>query len=178
MPTGLPTTRQFLAELMHCTQGDPQARISMYQVGATLGLEKAEAGKLAEEVIAEGWAEIKTLSGEIGITPDGIEASGGPAVDGDRPQTPSMGKGPIIQDDERAAVEQILGQVQERLNSLSPPYGTLEEIVMDLKTARVQLLSPKPKTAIIKEVLRSLGDALHSAAGDDTATLIEEMIKE
>jgi hypothetical protein len=178
MSIGIETTRQFLSELMRCTQGDPQAKISMYEVGAALGLEKAEAGKLAEDVIAEGWAEIKTLSGDIGITPDGIEASGGTAAVGDRPQALSMGKGPIIQNDGRTAVEQILGQVQERLISLSLPYDTLEEIVMDIKTTRVQLLSPKPKTAIMKAVLGSLGDAMHSAGASDTAAQIKNLINE
>jgi hypothetical protein len=150
----------------------------MYEVGAALGLEKTEAGKLAEEVIAEGWAEIKTLSGDIGITPDGIAASGGNAVDNDGPLSYSMGKGPIIQDDGQAGVEHLLEQIKERLNGLSIPYDILEEIVMDLKTARVQLLSPKPKTAIMKEILRSLHDAMNSAGEADTAAQIKEMINE
>jgi len=176
MSIGRPTTRQFLAELIRCTQGDPQAKISMYEVGAALGLEKTDGGKLAEEVIAEGWAEIKTLSGDIGITPDGIAASGGNAADNEGPQALSMGKGPMIQDDGRDAVGHILEQIKERLKGLSMPYDTLEELVIDLKTARVQLLSPKPKTAIIKEILRSLGDTMNNAGASDTAEQIKKLI--
>jgi hypothetical protein len=176
MSIGRPTTRQFLSELIRCTQGDLQAKISMYEVGAALGLGKTDAGKLAEEVIAEGWAEIKTLSGDIGLTPDGIAASGANAAGSEAPLGLSMGNGPVVQNDGLPAVEQILEQIQERLNGLSIPYDTLEEMVMDLKTARVQLLSPKPKTAIIKEVLRSLGDAMQNAGADDTAAQIQAMI--
>ena len=176
MSPDLPTTRQFLAELIRSTQGDLQAKISMYEVGAALGLEKTEAGKLAEEVIAEGWAEIKTLSGDIGITSDGIEASSGSAAVSDQLQAPGLGDEPIIQNDGRRAVEQIIGRVQDRLKALSIPYESLEEIVLDLKTAQVQLLSPKPKTAIVKEILRSLGDAMHNAGAADTAAQIKAMI--
>lgn len=178
MSSGGPTTRQFLAELIRCTQGDPQAKISMYEVGALFGLGKTDAGKLAEEVIAEGWAEIKTLSGDIGLTPEGIAASGGNVPDGEGSQGLSMGNGPVLQNDGRTAVERILEQIKERLNGLSVPYDTLEEMVMDLKTARVQLLSPKPKTAIIKEVLRSLGDAMENIGADNTAAQIQAMINE
>lgn len=178
MSNGRPTIRQFLSELIRCTKGDLQAKISMYEVGAALGLEKTDAGKLAEEVIAEGWAEIKTLSGDIGITPDGIAAIDDNAAERKETQALSMGNGPVIQEDGRTAVEQVLGQIKTRLESLSVPYDTLEEIVMDLKTARVQLLSPKPKSMIIREVLRSLSNAMNHAGAVDTAAQIEALISE
>lgn len=173
-----PTPNAFLAELMRRTKGDLQAKISMYDTGAALGLEKAEAGKLAEEVIAQGWAEIKTLSGDIGITSEGIAASGTDGSENSSTSTPSMGKGPIVQDADRIVVERVLERIQNELVDMSLPYDTLEEIVMDLKTTRVQLLSPKPKTAIIIAALNSLKSALGAAGATDTAAQIQALVQE
>ena len=36
----------------------------------------------------------------------------------------------------------------------------MEEIVIDMKTIEVQLLSSRPKTAIVREILRSLSTLL------------------
>ncbi len=65
----------YLLELFQRTKGDARARVSMYDVGAALGMEKGAAGKTAEELIAAGWVEIKSLSGGIGITAEGIAAA-------------------------------------------------------------------------------------------------------
>lgn len=178
MGMDLPATRTFLAELIRRTQGNPDATISMYDVGAALGLEKPQAGKLAEEVLAEGWAEIKTLSGAIGVTAEGMIAAG--ATEGVAPNGEGicLGNGPLVLYDDCAGVEQVLGWIKETLNDLTLPYEALEEIVMDLKTAQVQLLSPRPKTAIVKEVLRSLQDGLHRAGATDTAARVQQFIDE
>ena len=40
MSTDHPTTQDYLAELIQYTQGNPQTSVSMYEVGAKLGLDK------------------------------------------------------------------------------------------------------------------------------------------
>ena len=52
----------FIVELYRLTKGDPAAQVSSTDVGNAIGLEKAKAGKLSEELIGQGWVEIKTLS--------------------------------------------------------------------------------------------------------------------
>ena len=44
---------QFLARLFEMSSGDPSAQISMYEIGAELGLEKELATRTAEELISE-----------------------------------------------------------------------------------------------------------------------------
>ena len=48
-------------------KGDPLAQVSMYEVGEFLGLEKTEAGALAEALFIEEYAELKTLSNEADL---------------------------------------------------------------------------------------------------------------
>jgi hypothetical protein len=46
-------------------------------------------------------------------------------------------------------------------------YAWVEEVVMDIKTMEVQLLSPKPKTGIVREIFNSLNRNLkQTGAGD------------
>lgn len=156
--------QRYLFELYQMTAGDVGAQVSMFEVGAAVGLEKTEAGKLAEELIGDGLAEVKTLSGGIGITAEGIQraqagGAGQPAAD------VSLGRGAILEEAAVAALSSLLADVKARLSETGATYDRLEEMVMDLKTIDVQLLSPRPKTAIVREALRSLHSAF-STIGD------------
>ena len=62
----------FLVELYHRTQGDASVRVSMFDVGESLELDRTLSLRIAEELIGTGLAEIKTLSGIIGITTYGV----------------------------------------------------------------------------------------------------------
>jgi len=62
----------FLVELYHRTQGDASVKVSMFDIGESLGLDRKLSLRTAEELIGTGLVEIKTLSGIIGITTEGI----------------------------------------------------------------------------------------------------------
>ncbi|MCG8684875.1 MAG: hypothetical protein MI892_08370, partial [Desulfobacterales bacterium] len=63
-----PNLKAYLSQLNEMTGGDPDAQVSMHEVGQVLGIEKDEAGQMAEALFIGGHAELKTLSGGIGIT--------------------------------------------------------------------------------------------------------------
>ncbi len=69
-----PEEQAYLNQLYTMTQGDPGVQVSMYDIGAALGVEKSEAGALAESLIIQDLAELKTLSGGIAITGNGLKA--------------------------------------------------------------------------------------------------------
>ncbi len=153
------TAKAFLLELYRRTGGDPGAKQSMHDVGAAVGLDKAQAGKTAEALIGLGWAEIKTLSGGIGITAEGIQAAqqqGGAQAGA----TLILGAGPWIEDQDRRAIEQILTEIKQQVGQAATEYARLEEMVIDIKTIEVHLLSPRPRSAVIKAVLRGLQTTL------------------
>ena len=74
MEFSTPQSRDYLYELYTISEGDTNSEVSMYDVGAALGLEKADAGTIAEELMVEGWVELKTLAGGISITAEGLKA--------------------------------------------------------------------------------------------------------
>ena len=176
MSTDRPTIQDFLAELIQCTQGNQATTVSMFDVGSRLGLDKTQAGKLAEEVIAEGWAEIKTLSGAIGLTAEGIQTAGADGISrGEKILT--LGQERILAKEGIACAEKAMGWIQECIPGINTDYGDIEEIVMDLKTLQVQLQSPKPKSSIVREILRSLQENMKRFGAGDVAARIGDIIE-
>ncbi len=177
-PNG-PEAQHFLAELYQRTAGDVSAQVSMYDVGAALDLEKTAAGKLAEDLIGEGLVEVKTLSGGIGITAAGIDRVKAAGIVGESASGGlALGNGTVLETEGKEAVAAFLREVQSALSRAKAPYKKMEELVIDIKTVEVQLLSPNPKTAVIRELLRSMGRSLASVGCDDLSETIEKSISQ
>jgi hypothetical protein len=140
-------------------KGDPQAQVSMYEVGEALGLARSEAGSLAEALFIEEYAELKTLSGGIGITRKGLKALD-MKIDYTGDTSLQLGSGPVMEAQGKEGLEQILKELKEFMGGAGKSYGQLEEMVMDIKTIEIQMLSPHPKTGIIREVLKSIAQIL------------------
>ncbi len=175
-PNG-PEAQNYLAELYNLTAGDMNAQVSMYDVGDALNLEKTDAGKLAEDLIGNGLVEVKTLSGGIGITALGIEQVQAAGLAGDvATGTMSLGSSRVLEADGREAVATLLKEIKSALGQQSAPYDRIEEIVIDIKTLEVQLLSPNHKTAIVREVLRAMGQSLDSAGCAKLSDTIDKVI--
>jgi len=178
MDTYSPEARTYLAELYHRTAGDVGVQVSMYEVGAAVDMEKTLAGKLAEDLIGDGLVEVKTLSGGIGITALGIEQVQAAGLAGGGADAPVvLGDGPLLQGENKAAVVSLVQKIKSAASQQSAPYDSLEEMVIDIKTLEVQLLSPKPKTAIVREVLRAVGQTLKSIGQGDLSDTIEKTTK-
>jgi len=162
MDTSTSATKAFLFQLYSMAGGDPLVQVSMYEVGEILGIEKAEAGSLAEALFIEGHAELKTLSGGIGITRQGLKALD-MKIDYRGDEGLQLGSGLVMEDQGKASLEKILGEIKAFMGGAKTPYEKLEEMLMDIKTIEIQMLSPHPKTQIIREILRSISQSL---AGD------------
>ena len=172
------TQKAFLLELYRSADGAAGVQRSMHTVGAAIGLDKEKASRTAEDLIGKGWVEIKTLSGGIGLTAEGItvaqdEGAGGGSGGG---PLAKLGKALLIAEEERTAVENMLTEIKQCIATLRSDFAQLEEMVLDVKTAEVHLLSPRAKTAVIREVLRALQPALAKAGGKETADRIGRMI--
>jgi len=155
----------FLRQLYQMSNGDISTEVSMYDIGATLGLEKPKAGAMAEDLIIDGLAELKTLTGGISITVEGLQAldvnvpASGSAGDA-RAAGLVLGDDKIIGPELFKAVEQLVVDIKEAVGKAALSYDQMEEVVVEIKTMETQLLSSRPKTAIIREVLRSLSQLL------------------
>jgi hypothetical protein len=177
MPSEITTSTQFLLELFRLTKGDSSVQVATKDVGATVGLDKEAASKMSEDLIGEGWVEIKTLSGGIGITAEGVaaaQAAGAKAPDGGAQL--SLGREPVLDTIGRTAVDRLTLEIKRHLATAPTPYAGLEEMVLDLKTLDIQLCSPRPKTAIVREILRSLQGNLDQAGATSIAQRLSAAI--
>jgi hypothetical protein len=155
--------QKFLIQLFEQTGGDPSVQVSMYRIGELLGLEREAATRVAEDLIGLQLVEIRTLSGGIGISADGSEMVQnliGPAVSDDGKVSKLTGDR-VLSTAACLAVEQIATELKSQTGKLGLDFGTLSELMADLKTIDAQLDSTRPKTAIIKECLRSIQAVLN-----------------
>ena len=158
----------FLVELYLQTQGDPSIKVSMYDIGDTLGMDRSASSRTAEELIGTGLAEIKTLNGGIGITADGADEAQklGASLSGEGDTGHVLGNAPVLNETDRQAVEEITTGLKSQMGEKNLEFNSLGELMADLKSIDAQMSSPNPKTAVIRECFRSIRDVLKKA--DDT----------
>jgi hypothetical protein len=159
--------------------GGPQ-QASMYAVGESLGMDRQEAQRAAEALIGMGLVEVRTLAGDIGLSDDGAalcDALAGPGAGADT-DADSLGNGPIMTDADRRVTETIVGQVKYLAGDKSWVFDTLNDLMADLKTIDAQLLSSRPKTAIIKECFRSIRQLLADAGYPEVAGAVDGLLGE
>jgi hypothetical protein len=172
--------QQFLIQLFEQTSGDSSAQVSMYDVGEALGLDRDASSRVAETLIGLQLAEIRTLSGGIGISTEGANEvkrlTGGVS-----PADGSPGKlteQPIMDPASCQGVEQAAGELKSQAGKLGLDYDGLSELMADLKTIDAQLGSSRPKTAIIRECLRSIKEVLEKAAKAEILINIRALLDE
>jgi hypothetical protein len=170
----------FIVELYHRTRGDDSVKVSMYDVGESLGLDRKLSLRTAEELIGTGLVEIKTLSGGIGITAEGVaEAKGlGASLQDNVKSAISLQDVPVLDNYVHQAVEQVVTKLKGQTNQYALDFDSLAELMADLKTIEAQLSSPNPKTAIIRECFRSIVGILQSMDNDDTLKSVKTLLGE
>jgi hypothetical protein len=170
--------RQFLIQLYEQTRGDPTVQVSMYDIGDQLGLDRNIASTVAQELIGSMLVEIRTLSGGIGISADGLQMAqkliGPAASSGDK--FTKLDDAPLLKSSDRQAVEQIASELKNQAGSLGLDFDTLTEFLADLKTIDAQLGSSRPKTAIIRECLFSVLAVLKNSGDNKTAGRIRTLV--
>jgi hypothetical protein len=165
----------YLTELYRQTDGNTESRVTMSDVGAAIGLEKNEAGKTAEDLIISGFVEMKTLSGDIGITPQGLEKLGLSSANITTENTIQLGNGLVLDAGGLQAVDDLLAEIKTFIAKTQTDYTCIEECIIDIKTIETQLLSPRPKVEIIREVLKSLSAAVSTMDNGKFSRKLDEV---
>jgi hypothetical protein len=162
------SARSFLMLLYEKTGGDTTATASMYDIGEMAQMDRDTAAKNAELLIGNSLAEIKTLSGGIGITTKTVEEIENAAGDKNSAgNQPVLSDSVIISETDRGAVEQAITEIKFRINDIGLEFDMLAGLITDLKTIDVQLTSPAPKTAIIRECFKSIQKQLSQSSPTD-----------
>lgn len=153
--------RDYLLEVYNQTQGDQEKQVAMQDVGLALGMDKDQAGALGQDLVVEGLVDLKTLAGGISLTSQGLEMlQKGGYITVSVKDSFQISGGPVINEADRQSIEKIVEKIKQAVSQKSAPFEDLEEIVVDLKTLEVYLLSPKPKTSIVRAIFNSLHDSL------------------
>lgn len=170
------TEKAFLFQLFQQTEGNQTRQADTTAIGSALGMDKSNSRKISEELIGHGLVEVRTLSGGIGITSEGLAEAKrmGGNLKGAQPQLENK---PIITSDGRKAVENTLEELKKSISQSRLNFDGLAELVIDIKTIEVQLLSPNPKTEIVKACLFSMLKVL-TRAGADSVQLIHALLGE
>jgi len=170
--------QQFLIQLFEQTSGDPSAQAPMYEVGESLGMDRDTSCRVAETLIGLQLVEIRTLSGSIGISSDGAEEVkgliGGTAIAGK--SSGKLGDRPIMDQIDCLAVQQVTEEIKGQIGRLGLDFDGLSALMADLKTIDAQLGSSRPKTAIIRECLRSLKEIFEESAESEILIKISGLL--
>jgi hypothetical protein len=174
------TGQQFLLQLYQQTNGDPSVQASMYDLGEELGLDRDASSRVAEQLIALQLVEIVTLAGGIAISADGlkeIQASfGDQAIAGEK--VTRLGSEPVLNQARSQTVVKVMDELKARAGNLGLDFDKLAELMADLKTIDAQMASPSPKTAIVKECLRSLTSLSGIPGAEDCLSKIRGLLGE
>ena len=171
--------QRFLLELYSQTGGEASVQVSMFDIGTALDMDREAASRVAEELIGWELADIRTLSGGIGISPSGVETARQLAGGSDPSEQAGfrLGDDPVLDDVGRKEIEKITLGLKHQTGGLELTFESLDEFMADLKTIDAQLGSPKPKTIIIRECFRSLMEAAQKAGAQKSAAKIKMLIR-
>jgi hypothetical protein len=164
----------FLTALFDRVEGNPDAKASMYEIGEKIGVDRDVAARTAEMLIGGEWVEIKTLSGAIGITQRGIEEiqSRRREAEGETKDAVALSGAAVLKPVELQAIEEMILHIKNNLTAWALPFEELSGLVADVKTMEIQITSPAPKSAIIRECLHSICDWIEKK---DAAGLIRRI---
>jgi len=167
----------FLVELYVQTQGDPSTTVSWFDIGETMGLDREASTRLAENLFGTGLAEIKTLSGGIGITAAGVAEAQQSGASITRKGDPGLVLGNTVLNEAACqAVERIVADLKSQIGEKRLDFDSLAELMADLKSIDAQMSSPNSKTAIIRECFRSIIGVLQKTGDTDSLIPLKTLL--
>lgn len=188
----------FLQKLYDTTDGNSAYRIDMWELGAELGFDRGKIHNIVDYLTDEGLIEPKALGGVIAITHEGIiEIEDSQS----NPDSPTRHFLPInvihIGNMNNSAIQQGTSYSTQAINFSTEKTDNLkklvneidnikeqinldrllfEELVSEIDTLKIQIKSPKPKSIIVTESLKTIRSLLEGVAGNAATPLIIEMI--
>jgi len=149
----------------------------MHEIGSEAGLDKSASKTVAEELMSLGLIDIRTLSGGIGLTEEGVHEAQNRFVDiASGGAGKKLGNHPVVGEEIVAVITDILINLKPRIGKLGMAYEDLTELLADIQTIEAQMRSSSPKTAIIRECLRSMQLSLTRAKETETLFRIKSFL--
>jgi hypothetical protein len=168
----------FFRSLFIKTSGDKKKQVSMHEIGNEAGLDKPASKTVAEELMSLGLIDIRTLSGGIGLTEEGVlEAQRWFAdIPGIGAAGITLGKHPIVGEKNGTAISDILTGLKPRVGKLGMAFDDLTELLADIQSLEAQMRSPRPKSAIVRECFCSMLPTLTRSGETETLSRIKSFL--
>lgn len=170
--------QQFLLRLYEQSHGDPTVQVSMYDIGTYLGLDRDAASKVTQGLIGSQLVEIRTLGGGIAISAEGLaeaeNLAAGKQAEEELPA--SLPKDVVMSRHSCQMVEQAAARLKIQVGELGIDYDGLMELTADLKSIDAQLSSSRPKTAVVRECLRSIRDNLEGLGKNEHLSAVRRLL--
>jgi hypothetical protein len=147
--------RDFFMAIHRATEGQTDPQISMHTVGETIGLDREASSAAAEDLMALGLVEIRTLAGAIGLSSEGADLMADPSGS-EGGHARRLGTESPMSSSQHEMVEAVLIELKHGLASSGLAYEGLAEMMADIRTIEAQIASPRAKTAIVRECLASM----------------------
>ena len=188
----------FLKTLYEDSNGNTLDFVDMYELGEKLGLTSDVAYQTAQYLDGEGLLEIRTLDGGVTITHSGVieieEAIENP---GEKTEhfppiniiTIHSMENSVIQQGSPGSVQKvnygtteldkvkaILAELEKRMDQINLSANDNQEMLQEIQTIKAQLGSPKPKSVIISESLKTIRELLLNVTGNVYTPVIVEWI--
>ncbi len=160
------TLLPYLQTLCRLIDPNLDGSISMHDVGAEMGLNREESTQTAQELMADGLVDVRTLAGAIGITAEGL-ALLETATDSAPSDAVTLGTDGIISPAAKDELQQIMAQTRTALEEWDLTADDRAEVLADLETIEAQMASPKPKNTILHAAVESLHTLLINSDQDD-----------
>ena len=172
--------RRYFEKVCEAASGDRNTQVSMYDVGELLGLDRDASQGAAESLFGMDMIEIRSLSGGIGLLDDGVEACRVimEGVGDARESAGCLGNNPLLSDTDRARTERVGAKLKYHAGEQSWTFEALTDLMADLKTIDAQLMSSRPKTAIIRECFQSITSILEGSGASELAAEVRILLGE
>jgi hypothetical protein len=169
---------QYFRSLFIKTGGDTKKQVSMHEIGNDAGLDKPASKTVAEDLMSLGLIDIRTLSGGIGLTEEGvIEAQSlFSDIPGISAAGMTLGNQPIVGEKIGTVITDILTSLKPRVGKLGMAFDDLTELIADIQSLEAQMRSSRPKTAIIRECFRSMLSTLTRSSETETPSRIKSFL--
>lgn len=167
--------RDLFLELHRSTDGRTEAQASMYTLGEAIGLDRETSAAAAEDLMAHGLVEIRTLSGAIGLSDQGASLMDDGQT-GASSDVLRLGTASPLTTSGCELVEQVLTRLKSDLGQSGLAFEALSEMIADIRTIEAQMTSPKPKTMIVRECFASLLNTARENRQKEWQRIVDDLL--
>ena len=157
---------KILAAFKKAGRDDPARELSMWAVGEDLGIGRNEIQDLIMDLAAEGFLEIKSLSGNVILTEVGRNIVS---------ESESVTDSTTVSDE----LSELFESLEAAINSFGIEKDILHDLEIDISTLRGQIVRTRRLPAVLDATFKAIKETLDLVPGrpaDDAIRFLDKII--